>query len=136
MIKFIILEEQYQKSYYGNLPSSINSLYIEDSIRVCAEPHLLHMPVSLGYSFIFFSHSTHLLMPFLNPILQFFSNHDNNYILSPLFLWNFKKGILNYTLRFKILEKNREFDISYVFMEKIIFLKCHSATNGKKMFML
>lgn len=76
---------------YGNLPSSINSLYMVDSIRFCAVPHLLHMPVSFGFSFIFLSHSTHLSIPFLNPMSELFPNLDNNYIWNFWFLGNFKK---------------------------------------------
>ena len=98
----------------GNLPSSINSLYIVDSIRVCAEPHLLHIPVSLGSSFIFFSHSTHLLMPFLNPIPRFFSNLDNNYILNP-----------------QSLE-----DLSKVELEPMVFLNSHISKHCRSHFFL
>ena len=49
------------------MPKSLNSLCISESTLAPA-PHLLHIPVSSGFSDIFFSHSTHLLIPFLNPI--------------------------------------------------------------------
>ena len=81
---------------YGNLPSSINSLYMDDSIRVCAEPHLLHMPVSFGSSFIFLSHSTHLFMPFLKPMqkvlpIQIITTSENRNFQRLV-----RKRILNY----------------------------------------